>query len=50
MYMYIMYNFTHILLNLIILGGIGLFISQTFFFARFTGGGSARHLRGCLGW
>lgn len=45
-----MFNYTHILINLIIIIGTGVFISQTLFFIYYTGGGSARHLRGCTAW
>ena len=45
-----MLNYTFTLINLIILIGLGFYISQTLFFILFTGGGSARHLRGCLDW
>ena len=45
-----MFNYTNIIINLIIIIGLAVFISQTLFFILFTGGGSARHLRGCTAW
>jgi hypothetical protein len=45
-----MFNITYLLINIIILMGIGFFVSQTYFFIQLTSGGSARHLRGCLEW
>jgi len=39
-----------ILINLIITLGVCLLITQSYFFVRLSGGGSARHLRGCLDW
>lgn len=45
-----MIHYKYLLFNLILCVGVGLVVSNTLFFIYFTGGGSARHLRGSTEW